>query len=207
MHTNFLKEEKWLLMLLKIDFFPLPKRPPSFQEEDESKDKELIPLEKRLEYTVNEFNKLIVEKRKSISKEFFKERFQGLIDMQRELYKIKSANTNKDLVNVIKSGLRDLKEEINEMPKDETEYEKSNEIVNFVEKIFEFTNQNQNQEGQGLKILTPEQMLSRLTITLAQLRIEDNSEKLKNGVRQLLYSLYRSKKLTKTIYNNSIDTI
>ena len=188
-------------------FFPLPKRPPSFQEENENKDKELIPLEKRLEYTVNEFNKLIVEKGKSISKEFFKERFQCLIDMQRELYKINSANTNKDLVNVIKSGLRDLKEEIKEMSKDETEHEKSNEIVNFVEKILEFTNQNQNQEGQGLKILTPEQMLSRLTITLAQLKIEDNSEKLKNEVRQLLYSLYRSKKLTKTIYNNLIDTI
>ena len=58
-------------MLLKMAFFPLPKRPPSFQEENENKDKELIPLEKRLEYTVNEFNKLIVEKRKSISKEFF----------------------------------------------------------------------------------------------------------------------------------------
>ena len=188
-------------------FFPLPKRPPSFQEENENKDKELIPLEKRLEYTVNEFNKLILEKGKSISKEFFKERFQCLIDMQRGLYKIKSANTNKDLVNVIKSGLRDLKEEIKEMSKDETEHEKSNEIVNFVEKILEFTNQNQNQEGQGLKILTPEQMLSRLTITLAQLKIEDNSEKLKNEVRQLLYSLYRSKKLTKTIYNNLIDTI
>ena len=49
-------------MLLKMAFFPLPKRPPSFQEENENKDKELIPLEKRLEYTVNEFNKLIVEK-------------------------------------------------------------------------------------------------------------------------------------------------
>ena len=61
--------------------------------------------------------------------------------------------------------------------------------------------------GQGLKILTPNQMPSRLPISLAQLKAENNSEKLKSEIRQLLYSLYRSKKLTKTIYNNLISTI
>ena len=53
----------------------------------------------------------------------------------------------------------------------------------------------------------PNQMYSRLPISLAQLKAENNSEKLKNEIRQLLYSLYRSKKLTKTIYNNLINTI
>ena len=53
--------------------------------------------------------------------------------------------------------------------------------------------QRTNQRGQGLKILTAEQMLSRLPISLAQLHAESNSEKLKNETRQLLYSLYRSK--------------
>ena len=53
-----------------------------------------------------------------------------------------------------------------------------------------------NQQGQGLKILTPDQMLSRLPITLAQLKAGNNSEKLKNEIRQLLYSLYRSKKMS-----------
>ena len=65
----------------------------------------------------------------------------------------------------------------------------------------------QNQEGQKLKILTPTQMLSRLPITLAQLKAENYSEKIKSEIRQLLYSLYPSKKLTKTIYNNLINTI
>ena len=51
----------------------------------------------------------------------------------------------------------------------------------------------QNEEGQELKILTPQQMLSRLPISLAQLKAGNNSEKLKNEIRQLLYSLYRSK--------------
>ena len=51
--------------------------------------------------------------------------------------------------------------------------------------------QNRKQKAQGLKILTPEQMLSRLPISLAQLRAGNDSEKLKNQIRQLLYSLYR----------------
>ena len=62
-------------------------------------------------------------------------------------------------------------------------------------------------EGQGSKILTPSQMLSTLPISLAQLKAGNNSEKLKNEIRQLLYSLYRSKKLTKQLYKSLIDII
>ena len=64
-----------------------------------------------------------------------------------------------------------------------------------------------NQQGQGLKILTPSQMLSRLPISLVQLKAGNNSEKLKNEIRQLLYSLYRSKKLTKQLYKSLVDII
>ena len=64
-----------------------------------------------------------------------------------------------------------------------------------------------NQQGQGLKILTPDQMLSRLPITLAQLKAGNNSEKPKNEIRQLLYSLYKSKKLTKQLYKSLVDII
>ena len=69
------------------------------------------------------------------------------------------------------------------------------------------TGEKSDTEGKGLKILTPNQMLSRLPITLAQLKAGNNSEKLKNEIRQLLYSLYRSKKLTKNVYNNLINAI
>ena len=62
------------------------------------------------------------------------------------------------------------------------------------------------QQEQGLKILAPNQMLSRLPIFLAQLKAKNNSEKLKNEIRQLLYSLCRSKKL-KNIYKSLIDII
>ena len=64
-----------------------------------------------------------------------------------------------------------------------------------------------NWQGQGMKILTPSQVLSRLPISLAQLEAGNNSNKLKNEIRQLLYSLYRSKSMTKQIYNNLIKHI
>ena len=50
-------------------------------------------------------------------------------------------------------------------------------------------------------------MLSRWPITLAQLNVGDNSEKLKNEIRQLLYSLYISKKRTKNVYKNLVDIV
>ena len=68
-------------------------------------------------------------------------------------------------------------------------------MLNIVELILKFNQL--NQLGQGLKILTLSQMLSRLPISLAQLKAGNNSEKLKNEIRQLLYSLYRSKYLQK----------
>ena len=55
------------------------------------------------------------------------------------------------------------------------------------------------QQGQGLKILTPKQMITRLPILLAQLKAGNNSQKLKNEIRQIVYSLYRSKNLSKKV--------
>ena len=62
-------------------------------------------------------------------------------------------------------------------------------------------------EGKGLKILTLNQILRRLPFSLAQLKGGNSSEKLKNEIRQLLYSLYRSKKLTKQLYKSLVDII
>ena len=103
-----------------------------------------------------------------------------------------------------KNGLRDLNKELEGMSEQEKETENPNEIVDIAENIIAF---NRQQQGQGLKILTPNQMLSRLPISLAQLKAGNNSEKLKNEIRQLLYSLYRSKKLTKQLYKSLIDII
>ena len=64
-----------------------------------------------------------------------------------------------------------------------------------------------NKKGKGLKILTNKQMLNRFPILLAQIKAGNNSKSLKNELRQIIYSLYRSKVLTKTVYNNLIKVI
>ena len=61
--------------------------------------------------------------------------------------------------------------------------------------------------GSGLKLLTSKQMLNHFPILLAQIQAGNNSSKLKNEAKQMLYSLYRSKVLTKTVYNNLIKAI
>ena len=63
------------------------------------------------------------------------------------------------------------------------------------------------QEGTGLKILTPNQMLKRLPIALAQIKAGNNSESLLNEIRQIVYSLCRSKEITKKVYNSIIKSI
>ena len=62
-------------------------------------------------------------------------------------------------------------------------------------------------KGKGLKILTPKQMLQRLPIALAQVKAGNNSESLLNEIRQIVYSLYQSKQITKKVYNNIIKSI
>ena len=60
---------------------------------------------------------------------------------------------------------------------------------------------NNTTSGKGLKILTPKQMLSRLPGLLAKIKAGNNSKTLKNEARQLIYSLYESKKISKKLYN------
>ena len=91
------------------------------------------------------------------------------------------------------------------MSEEEKEIEKPSEIIDIVKEFLEFNKQ--NQEEQGLKILTPDQMISRLPVSLAQLKTGNNSQKLKNQIRQLLHSLYRSKKLTKQLHKSLVDII
>ena len=113
--------------------------------------------------------------------------FQYLVLWQKKNYVKQNKNKSNKLVELIKSRWSDLKDEINKMSDDEKEIEQPDKILKIIEEILEF---NRQQQGQGLKILTPNQMLSRLPITLAQLKAGNNSEKLKNEIRQILYSLY-----------------
>ena len=113
---------------------------------------------------------------------------------------------NENRVYLIKEVLNRMKKIIENVSKNKTFMIEENEkIINIVDRILYFDQLDQS--GQGLKILTPNQILSRLPISLAQLKAGNNSEKLKNEIRQLFYSLYRSKKLTKNVYKILVDII
>ena len=127
--------------------------------------------------------------------------------MAKKLYETKNKNKNNDLVEAIKNRWCDLRHEIKKMSEDGKEIEKPDKILKIVEEVFYFNKIFWKEQGLGLKILTPNQMLSRLPTSLVQLKAGNNSEKLKNKIWQLLYSLYRSKKLTKQLYKSLVNTI
>ena len=126
--------------------------------------------------------------------------------MTKKKFEIKDKKKNDDFVEEIKNRWIKLKDSIEKTPRDKKDHEKIEQILEIVKEIVRFSRQNQ-QEGQGIKILTPNQMLKRLPIALAQLQAGNNSNKLKNEIRQLLYSLYRSKNMTKQIYKSLIGII
>ena len=64
-----------------------------------------------------------------------------------------------------------------------------------------------NTNNSKLKILTPKEILQRLPIALAQVKAGNNSENLLNEIRQIIYSLYQSKEITKKIYNNLMKSL
>ena len=138
----------------------------------------------------------------------FREYFEYLSpsDMYKSLDKTISSEENKAQVNAIKNRLANLMEAVKRSPTSYADKNRNrNNMLEIAKLILEFNQLNQS--GQRLKILTPNQMLSTLPISLAQLKAGKNSEKLKNETRQLLYSLYRSKALTKKIYKSLVDII
>ena len=141
---------------------------------------------------MNEITKYIAEEETDINEALFKRHFnfQRPSNIFNSLNNINDIKQKNKLINVIISGLKVMFEE-------ERETEKPDKIVEIVEEILRFNKQ--KQEGQGIKTLTPDEMLNRLPISLAQLQAGNNSEKMKNEIRQLLYSLYCSKNINNLI--------
>ena len=104
----------------------------------------------------------------------------------------------------------ELKETINNLEKF---CSSRKEVINFFRDYIEMLSdakydaKQDETKGTGLKILTPKQMLQRLPIALAQVKAGDNFESLLNEIRQIVYSLYQSKQITKKVYNNIIESI
>ena len=126
----------------------------------------------------------IKRKELDINNELFKAYFtdyQSPSDMYKKLSKTKDA-VNEFRGYSIKKVLSNLKRIIEHTSKDDAaKIEEEEKIIDIVERVLELTNKTQS--GQGIKILTPSQMLSRLRISLAQLNAGNNSEKLKNEIR------------------------
>ena len=179
----------------------------SEEEQEEKQEEKQEEIQEETKPDVNTFSEWIIKKETDINRELFKKHFyyQTPPALLKELFETNNKERNKVLVDVNNSGLKDFKKEIEKMSKEEREIEKSGKIIEIFKEILKFNKQ--NEEEQGLKILTPRQILSRLPITLAQLQAGNNSEKLKNEIRQLLYSFYRSKNMTKEVYNNLIKYI
>ena len=90
--------------------------------------------------------------------------------------------------------LIDLKNSINS--KNVLENENPKKRVRIVEKILDF---NKQQKIKGIKMLTPKQMLQRLPMSLAQLKAGNTSKNILIEIRQIIYFLYREKKLLKQL--------
>ena len=173
-------------------------------EEEEEKEKE---EEEKTKFNVNKLNEWVNKEETSINTELFKKHFnfQGPSDMLKCLYQANDKEKNNELVNIVDSGLKDFIKENKKISEEERITEKSDKIIKTVKKILKFNKR--KQEGQGIKILTPNQMVSRLPISLAQLEAGNSSNKLNNEIRQLLYSLYCSRNMTKQVYNNLIKHV
>ena len=88
-------------------------------------------------------------------------------------------------------------------------YKARNEAIKFFDDYSSMMSEAKNKatKGRGLKILTPKQMFQKLPKALAQVKACDNSENLLNEIRQIVYSLYQLKEITKKRYNNIIKSI
>ena len=142
-----------------------------------------------------------------------KELFNKIKNNQIKFSEVKNKqNEFLNKLNNIKIGKKTIeqKETINNLEKF---YLSREEVINFFRDYIEmlsdanYDSKQNETKGKGLKILTPKQMLQRLPIALAQVKAGNNSESLLNEIRQIVYSLYQSKQITKKVYNNIIKPI
>ena len=150
-----------------------------------------------------EFVKEIIANERDTNDEIFWDcfKYQNPSFLGKDLIRATQAK-NEQIVNNVNDGLIDLRNDINrkEIPQNEN----PKKVVEIVEKMVDF---NKQQKGKTIKILTPKQMLQRLPIALAQVKAGNTSENLLNEIRQIIYSLYRGKEVTKNVYNNIMNSI
>ena len=223
--NNFYKGREMIIDAFKNEVFPMvptgfsEDEEPSESRDEEEKDGRLRTIKEEEEA----LEKIAVDDllEPALVKKYFKN--DSLTDMFEQFrYRVKNQSkisAKKIKMTLIEAGLEKLKSYMRNMTENEIKNKKLDVLPNFIEEVLIGDRMNdmppleseedavQRQQGQGLKIMTPKQMITRLPILLAQLKAGNNSQKLKNEIRHIVYSLYRSKNLSKTIYNHLISTI
>ena len=169
-------------------------------------------LSNKIDY--NDLKYVSVNNRTSYSFSELEDPLTFLNEIQKGETSLEEAKTTQqnylEYLNIIQKGNKNAKQRkylanINML------YNARNDAIKFIEDydsmILDAKKLAKEQEGTGLKILTPNQMLKRLPIALAQVKAGNFSENLLNEIRQIVYSLYRSKEITKKVCNNIINSI
>ena len=169
-----------------------------------------------IESEIDEFLEKYGDKNIAISYDNNKNKFnteeitKSLKKLRNKLISVKEFKEEYDkfMDNIVKfEYFKSTKEEGSISPNQKKMKRYARDLINIADLYNIKLDSNTSKSGKGLKILTNKQMLNRLPILLAQIQAGNNSKSLKNELRQILYSLYRSKVLTKTVYNNLIKSI
>ena len=134
----------------------------------------------------NDFLQWIKERQKNIDMNLFKKEFdyETPEKMLEYLHSLETTDDYNQATSLIEESFTDFKNMVEDMSESD-EKNMGIKIFKIVDKILEFASKERKQKEEGLKILTPNEMLRRLPISLAQLKAGNNSEKLKNEIRQL----------------------
>ena len=140
---------------------------------------------------------------KNINEQIFRDYFlhQTPSYLTKDLYDSDEIK-NDEIIKNINNGLIELRNSIKS--KEIPENENPKILVNIVEKNIDF---NKRQKGNGIKISTPKHMFQRLPMVLAHLKAGTTCEKLLNEIKQIIYSLYPAKQITRKVYNNIMNSI
>ena len=186
MEKRDLGNEKLMPKIFKLSFLEENNRAPLSEKENELLDRDFGY--KNIDKLVAAFDNTKTDEERN---ELFNKNTNNLVTMKK-LVKIVSYIAEKERINNVIKGVKFVLDNVASLGDSDPDF---------------YCFHSSDAKQIELKILTPNQMLSRLPITLAQLKAGNNSEKLKNEIRQLLYSLYRSKKLTKQLYKSLVDII
>ena len=190
-----------------------------------SKQKEIFNklIDERLEEITNLDKKVdsddLIHRYKGRTADAKIDKFDNVLDIPDEIkngeISLAEAKNNQErfrsYIGEIKRGKskRRSKEQKNILYNIEILYKARNEAIKFYDDYSSMVSEAKTKatKGTGLNILTPEQMLQKLPIALAQVKAGNNSESLLNEIRQIVYSLYQSKQITKKVYDNIIKSI